>query len=112
MDLFQRIPIYERVTTASGEASWEPTSRTVLDNVRRVVTQGTTVDGKPSLVFPREAPRSPAEFLGVLSQLSGLGFTAGDMGTFVSRLLRYLVTSPLRRAKELQNVPLSQEANR
>jgi uncharacterized protein with NAD-binding domain and iron-sulfur cluster len=103
-DLFQRIPIYERVTTASGGASWEPTSRTVLDNVRRVVTQGTTVDGKPSLVFPREAPRSPAEFLGILGQLSGLGFTAGDMGTFVSRLLRYLVTSPLRRAKELQNL--------
>ena len=44
---------------------WKPTSRTVMDNVRRVVTQGTTVDGKPSLVFPREAPRSPAEFLSI-----------------------------------------------
>ena len=63
-----------------------------------------TVAGKPSLVFPREMPRSPAEFLGILSQLAGMGFTAGDIATFESRLVRYLVTSPLRRAMELENV--------
>jgi uncharacterized protein with NAD-binding domain and iron-sulfur cluster len=103
-DLFQRIPVYQRVATASGELSWKPTSRTVMDNVRRVITQGTTVEGKPSVVFPREAPRSPAEFLGIVRQLAGLGFTPGDVGTFVSRVLRYLVTSPLRRARELQNL--------
>lgn len=101
-DLFQRIPVYQRVTTAGGETGWIPTARTVMDNVRRVITQGTTVNGKPSLVFPRELPRSPAEFLGIVDQLAGLGFTPEDVGTFVSRLLRYLVTSPLRRAKELQ----------
>lgn len=103
-DLFQRIPVYQRVVTAAGTSTWAPTSRTVLDNVRRVITQGTTVEGKPSVVFPREAPRSPAEFLGILSQLSDLGFTPGDVGTFMSRVLRYLVTSPLRRARELQNM--------
>lgn len=103
-DLFQRIPVYQRVETSSGGADWTPTSRTVMDNVRRVITQGTTVNGKPSLVFPREAPRSPAEFLGILSQLKSLGFTLGDVGTFMSRVLRYLVTSPLRRASELQNL--------
>ena len=90
--------------TASGTTCWTPTSRTVYDNVRRVVTQGMTVDGKPSLVFPRELPRSPAESLGILQQLAVLGFTPGDIATFESRLLRYLVTSPLRRARELQNV--------
>jgi uncharacterized protein with NAD-binding domain and iron-sulfur cluster len=103
-DLFQRIPVYQRTEQANGEAGWLQTSRTVMDNVRRVVTQGTTVDGKPSLVFPREAPRSPAEFLGIIGQLAGLGFTVGDVQTFVSRLLRYLVTSPIRRAQELQNL--------
>ncbi len=103
-DLFQRIPVYERVDRDHGVIKWLPTSRTVLDNVKRVVTQGTTVDGKPSLVFPREAPRSPAEFLGVVGQLAQLGFSANDVQTFVSRLLRYLVTSPLRRARELQNL--------
>ncbi|MBN3453181.1 NAD(P)-binding protein [Mycobacterium sp. DSM 3803] len=103
-DLFQRIPIYECVHTAAGGHSWQPTARTVMDNVRRVITQGTTVEGKPSLVFPREAPRSPAEFLSIVGQLAGLGFTPQDVGTFVSRLMRYLVTSPPRRARELQNL--------
>ncbi|WP_101948413.1 FAD-dependent oxidoreductase [Mycobacterium sp. 3519A] len=103
-DLFNRIPVYEPMETADGTTEWIPTSRTIMDNVRRVVTQGTTVEGKPSLVFPRELPRSPAEFLSILSQLAGLGFTASDVATFQSRLLRYLVTSPLRRARELQNM--------
>lgn len=99
-DMFQRIPVYE-LTHAGG---WTPTSRTVYDNVRRVITQGVTVDGKPSLVFPRELPRSGAEFLGILGQLATVGLTAGDVTTFQNRMLRYLVTSPLRRARELQNV--------
>ncbi len=103
-DMFQRIPVYQLTETGSGAASWTPTSRTIYDNVRRVITQGTTVDGKPSLVFPRELPRGPAEFLGILSQLATLGFTTSDVATFMSRLLRYLVTSPLRRARELQNL--------
>ena len=41
-DLFQRIPVYERLDMGHGELRWIPTSRTILDNVRRVVTQGTT----------------------------------------------------------------------
>ncbi len=103
-DMFQRIPVYERGETASGTSRWAPTSRTTYDNVRRVVTQGMTVAGKPSLVFPRELPRSSAESLGILRQLAMLGFTPGDITTFESRLLRYLVTSPLRRKRELENV--------
>ena len=102
-DLFQRIPVYQRAEQ-DGEICWQMTSRTVMDNVRRVVTQGTTVDGKPSLVFPRESPRTLAELLTAAGQLGELGFTPGDVQTFVSRLLQYLVTSPLRRASELQNL--------
>lgn len=102
-DLFQRIPVYSRAEQA-GEVCWTPSSRTVMDNVRRVVTQGTTVDGKPSLVFPRERPRTPAELLTAAGQLNELGFSVADVQTFVSRLLRYLVTSPLRRAAELQDL--------
>ena len=75
-----------------------------MDNVRRVVTQGTTVDGKPSLVFPREAPRSLAEFLTTAGQLTALGFTPRDVQTFVSRLLRLPRHQPERRASELQNL--------
>jgi len=103
-DLFQRIPVYQLSQTAGGTACWTPTSRTVYDNVRRVVTKGTTVDGGPNLVFPSELPRSPAEFLGTLDELATLGFTPSDVATYLSRLLRYLATSPLRRARELQNV--------
>jgi uncharacterized protein with NAD-binding domain and iron-sulfur cluster len=103
-DLFQRIPVYQLTQTAGGTASWTPTSRTVYDNVRRVVTKGVTVHGQPSLVFPSELPRSLAEFLGILSELATLGFTASDVGTYLSRLLHYMSTSPLRRAEELQNL--------
>ena len=103
-DLFQRIPVYQRTDTGYGQGQWRPTSRTIMDNVRRVVTQGTTLEGKPSLVFPREAPRSPAEFLTTASQLTQLGFTPLDVQTFVSRLIEFLVTSPKRRASQLQNL--------
>jgi uncharacterized protein with NAD-binding domain and iron-sulfur cluster len=103
-DLFQRIPVYQRTELGHGEVRWFPTSRTIMDNVRRVVTQGTTVEGKPSLVFPREAPRTPAEFLTTAGQLTQLGFTALDVQTFVSRLVEFLITSPRRRASELQNL--------
>ncbi|HWR49360.1 MAG TPA: FAD-dependent oxidoreductase, partial [Pseudonocardiaceae bacterium] len=103
-DLFQRIPVYQRAEQADGQVCWQLTSRTVMDNVRRVITEGTTVEGKPSLVFPREAPRTPAELLTAAGQLVELGFTPGDVQTFMSRLLQYLVTSPLRRAAELQNL--------
>src|ERR1700691_2882651 len=80
------------------------TSRTVMDNVRRVITQGTTVEGKPSLVFPREKPRTLAELLTAAGQLRELGFSISDVQTFVGRLAQYLATSPLRRARELQNL--------
>jgi uncharacterized protein with NAD-binding domain and iron-sulfur cluster len=104
-DLFQRIPLYQPTQQqTNGEVVWQPTSRTVMDNVRRVVTEGTTVEGKPSLIFPREAPRTLAEMLTAANQLAELGFTVSDVQTFISRLLRYLVTSPLRRASELQNL--------
>ncbi len=103
-DMFQRIPVYQNTHRADGTSHWTPTSRTVYDNVRRVVTQGATADGEPSLIFPRELPRSPAEFLSVLSQLTTFGFAPTDIATYESRLLRYLVTSPLRRRFELQNV--------
>jgi FAD dependent oxidoreductase len=103
-DMFQRIPTYERVGSEGGGVGWQPTSRTVMDNVRRVITQGTTVEGQASLVFPREAPRTPFEFLSILGQLTKLGFTPLDISTFLGRILRYLSTSPLRRARELQNL--------
>lgn len=101
-DLLQRIPTYQ--TRADGSPGWRPTSRTVLDNVRRVVTQATVRDGKPSLIFPREQARSLAELLTVTAELADFGFTAPDVATFAGRLVRFLVTSPLRRAAELQNL--------
>ncbi|MCW2901062.1 MAG: oxidoreductase, partial [Streptosporangiaceae bacterium] len=104
-DLLERIPVYEP-GPAGGPAGtgWSPTCRTVMDNMRRVVAQATTVGGKPSLIFPREAPRTLAEMLTATNQLAQLGFSPTDMSTFSARLLRYLVTSPLRRAAELEHV--------
>lgn len=103
-DLFQRIPVYQQTQTAGGASCWTPTPRTVYDNVRRVVTKGITVDGEPTLVFPSELPRSPGEFLGILKELAMLGFAPSDIATYVGRLITYLTTSPMRRAKELQNL--------
>ncbi|ULP39017.1 NAD(P)-binding protein [Mycolicibacterium rufum] len=100
-DLFQRIPVYQYANDPAGPTNWRSTSRTVMDNVRRVITQGMTVAGKPSLVFPRERPRSLAEFFSVLHQLSALGLPPADIIYFQSRLLRFLVTSPLRRGREI-----------
>ncbi len=100
-DLLQRIPVYDCVDGQTPR--WQSTSRTVMDNVRRVITQGTTVPGQPSLVFPRERPRSLAEFFSVIGQLRKLGLPASDIAYFQSRLLRFLVTSPLRRCAELEN---------
>ncbi|WP_163690662.1 FAD-dependent oxidoreductase [Mycolicibacterium gadium] len=103
-DLFQRIPVYQPIPTAGGTTCWTPTSRTVYDNVRRIVTKGITVEGRPSLVFPSELPRSYGEFLGTLKQLGILGFSASDIATYLGRLVSYLTTSPLRRERELQNL--------
>jgi uncharacterized protein with NAD-binding domain and iron-sulfur cluster len=104
-DMLQRIPVYEPDhRSPDGDVNWRPSSRTVMDNVRRVVTQATTVAGKPSLVFPRDAPRSLAELLTLVDQYGDLGFSTTDVRTFSGRLLRYLVTSPLRRGSELQNL--------
>jgi uncharacterized protein with NAD-binding domain and iron-sulfur cluster len=100
-DLLQRIPTYQ--LRADGSPGWRPTSRTVLDNVRRVVTQATVRDGEPSLIFPREQARSLAELLTVTAELADFGFTAPDVATFAGRVVRFLATSPLRRAAELQN---------
>ncbi|WP_431239676.1 hypothetical protein ACQ86B_08725 [Mycolicibacterium aichiense] len=102
--MFQRIPVYQLTQTRTGEESWRPTSRTVYDNVRRVVTKGVTVNGQPSLVFPSELPRTFAEFLGILAELATLGFTASDVGTYLGRLLSYMSTSQVRRRTELQNL--------
>jgi hypothetical protein len=74
-----------------------------MDNVRRVVTQAaTTKRGKPSLIFPRAAPTSVAELVTVSRQLGDLGYQPSDIAAFSVRILQYLVTSPERRAKELQ----------
>jgi uncharacterized protein with NAD-binding domain and iron-sulfur cluster len=104
-DLLQRIPVYQaEYGQVENEVVWFPTSRTVMDNVRRVVTQAATVAGKPSIVFSREAPRSLAELVTSADQLTDFGFSGSDAVTFLGRLARYLVTSPLRRAAELQNL--------
>jgi hypothetical protein len=99
-DLLQRIPLYELVRDGDRR-SWRPTARTVMDNVRRVVVEATTLDRAPSLIFPREAPRSLGEMITTGAQLAQFGFTPADVSTFVGRLARYLVTSPPRRAAEL-----------
>ena len=76
-----------------------------MDNVRRVVTQGTTVEGKPSLVFPREKPRTLAELLTTAGQLRELGFSPGDVQTFVGRLLQYLPPVPCAAPENCRTFP-------
>jgi hypothetical protein len=100
-DMLQRIPVYTDPLLENATV----TPRTVYDNVERVITQAVmSTDGKPSLVLPREAPRSIAEFLGAQDEIREMGFTVTDLSTFLGRIVRYLVTSPERRASELEEV--------
>jgi uncharacterized protein with NAD-binding domain and iron-sulfur cluster len=104
-DMLQRIPVYENIYGDPNVTTPTVTPRTVYDNVERVITQAVTaLDGLPSLVLPREAPRSMAEFYGAYNEIAQLGFTQTDISTFLSRIMRFLVTSAERRAKELEDV--------
>ena len=104
-DMLQRIPVYQRASRHSdADPDWRASARTVMDNVQRVITQATVLSGQPSLIFTREEPRNVAELATLLGQFHTLGFTPSDVTTFAGRILRYLVTSPLRRASELQNL--------
>jgi uncharacterized protein with NAD-binding domain and iron-sulfur cluster len=94
-DTLRRIPLYD--------AHGVPTSRTVYDNVSRVIAQaGTAPQGQPSLVIPREWPRSVAELAGSFQEIAQLGYTPADLSLFFGRVARYLVTSPERRGDELE----------
>jgi uncharacterized protein with NAD-binding domain and iron-sulfur cluster len=99
-DMLQRIPVYDGPLLTHARL----TPRTVYDNVQRVITQAVTVNGQPSLILPREAPRSVAELQGALSSIRAMGFTTSDLSTFLGRLARYLVTSPERRSVELEEI--------
>ncbi|MDX1468258.1 MAG: NAD(P)-binding protein, partial [Acidimicrobiia bacterium] len=101
-DTMQRIPVYEY---DKGAKKWRPTARTVYDNVQRVTTQGTTTaSGKPNLIFPREAPRTLAEFLTTVEQISALDFQPSDLSKFMLRILRYLSMGPERRRSEMEHM--------
>jgi uncharacterized protein with NAD-binding domain and iron-sulfur cluster len=94
-DTLRRIPLYDD----NGDA----TTRTVYDNVSRVIAQaGTAPYGQQSLIIPREWPRSLAELAGSFQEISQLGYTPADLSTFFGRVARYLVTSPERRGDELE----------
>jgi uncharacterized protein with NAD-binding domain and iron-sulfur cluster len=96
-DTLRRIPLYD----VDGNV----TARTVYDNVQRVIAQaGTAPHGQPSLVIPREAPRSLSELAGSYQEMMQLGYTSNDLSTFFGRVSRYLVTSPERRKEELEEV--------
>ena len=98
-------PAHSGLRRSDDVGSATVTPRTVYDNVQRVITQAvTSIDGQPSLVLPREAPRSIAEIHGAFDQIRQLGFTLTDLSTFLGRIMRYLVTSPERRANELEDV--------
>jgi uncharacterized protein with NAD-binding domain and iron-sulfur cluster len=99
-DMLQRIPVYDDPLCKDAKL----TARTVYDNVQRVITQAVTANGRPSLILPREAPRSASEFFGSLTAIKEMGFTASDVSTFLGRLTRYLATSPQRRSAELEDV--------
>ncbi len=112
-DMFQRIPVYQNTHRADGTSHWTPTSRTVYDNVRRVVTQGATADGEPSLIFPRELPRSPAEFLSVLTQLTTFGFAPDrcrDLREPAAALPRHQPATPRVRTAERLGIRLLRRA--
>ena len=101
-DMLQRIPVYDQLHTLEIARA---TPRSVYDNVERVITQAVAArDALPSLVLPREMPRSMAELSGAFGEILQLGFTQSDISTFLGRIMRFLVMSPERRAQELEEV--------
>lgn len=117
-DLLQQIPVYDlhhnrRPVAAASRlpkgvtalTDIPTTSRTVYDNVVRTVTQGmTTPDGAPSIVVPRESPRSLVEYLSTLYAMKHTGYKQSDVMTFMGRVIRYMVTSPERRYAEYEDM--------
>jgi hypothetical protein len=96
-DTLRRIPLYDD--------AGNPTARSVYDNVQRVIAQaGTAPKGQPSLVIPREAPRSISELLSSFQEMWQLGYTPSDLSTFFGRIMRYLVTSSRRRDDEYEEI--------
>ena len=79
-DTLRRIPIYD--------AAGRPTTRTVYDNVERVIAQAGTAPGGQSLVIPREAPRSISEARGLVQEMLQIGYTPTDLSTFFGRFAR------------------------
>ena len=101
-DTLMRIPVYSEHTDGP-EPRWHRTSRTVFDNVNRVVTQGmTTLTDSPTLIFPREIPPTDAQLITTIKQILEFGYTEEDLKSFTGQMARYLVTSPERRHAELE----------
>lgn len=98
-DTMRRIPIYDNNAL--------PTPRTTYDNLVALPTIGIASETHPPFVTnwgPYSFPNSVSRELLDMSNLSALGITPQDVSQFSLRVLRYMLTSPERRAKELEDL--------
>jgi hypothetical protein len=98
-DTMRRIPLYDHNSL--------PTSRTTYDNLVALPNIGIASEKRPPFVlnwesyrFPDSVARAERETI----NLYDLGITPQDLFQFSLRVLRYMLTCPQRRARELENI--------
>ncbi|AFE06814.1 hypothetical protein COCOR_06215 [Corallococcus coralloides DSM 2259] len=98
-DTMRRIPIYDD--------NGLPTSRTTYDNLVALPTIGIASEKHPPFITnwgPYSFPTSFSREARDLRNLMDLGITSQDLLQFSLRILRYMLTSPQRRAADLENL--------
>ncbi|RKG54196.1 phytoene dehydrogenase [Corallococcus sp. AB011P] len=98
-DTMRRIPLYDNNSL--------PTSRTTYDNLAPLPTIGIASEKHPPFVTKwatASFPNALASGAGGLSNLEDLGIQPRDLFQFSLRILRYMLTSPERRAHELEDI--------
>ncbi|WP_233585760.1 NAD(P)-binding protein [Corallococcus sp. CA054B] len=98
-DTMRRIPLYDNNSL--------PTSRTTYDNLVPLPSIGIASENHPPFVTKwatASFPNSIARESSGLSNLEYLGIQPQDLFQFSLRILRYMLTSPERRAHELEDI--------
>lgn len=98
-DTMRRIPLYDH--------NAQPTSRTTYDNLIALPNIGIASKERPPFIMswgPYQFPDSVAREVRELCNLYAMGITPQDLFQFSLRVLRYMLTSPQRRAAEFENI--------
>lgn len=102
-DTLSRIPVYE---VRNGKVDPKrATSRRVMDNITSTRAQAFVDGGTSPILYPREPPRSLSGLAQVMWEMFvRRGYDVRDVQQFVLRTIRFMITGPKRRQKELEDL--------